>query len=100
MLKMKPNCEICDTDLPADSTVAMICSYECTFCKNCVENILQHICPNCGGHFSPRPIRLEQEYRSGVSLIHQPASDERTHTLYNKKQIKEFIKIVQNKNKI
>ena len=36
---------------------AMICSYECTFCKTCVEDELQGICPNCGGGFSPRPPR-------------------------------------------
>ncbi|WP_316928321.1 DUF1272 domain-containing protein [Galbibacter marinus] len=35
----------------------MICSYECTYCKDCVENILQNVCPNCGGGFEKRPTR-------------------------------------------
>lgn len=57
MLELRPNCECCDRDLPFDSPDAMICTYECTFCRDCVEGVLQHACPNCGGNFSPRPIR-------------------------------------------
>ncbi len=36
MLEMRPGCECCDVDLPADSDEAMICSFECTFCRWCV----------------------------------------------------------------
>lgn len=57
MLELRPSCENCDKNLPPDSTEAMICTYECTFCKNCVETVLNHICPNCSGNFSLRPIR-------------------------------------------
>ncbi len=57
MLQLRPNCERCDCDLPPDSDQAYICSFECTFCKTCVEGALEHICPNCGGNFVPRPIR-------------------------------------------
>lgn len=35
----------------------MICSFECTFCRPCVETLLQNVCPNCGGGLNPRPIR-------------------------------------------
>lgn len=35
----------------------MICTFECTFCLDCVEGVLQRVCPNCGGGFVPRPIR-------------------------------------------
>jgi hypothetical protein len=35
----------------------MICTFECTFCRDCVENRLKGVCPNCGGNFAPRPIR-------------------------------------------
>jgi hypothetical protein len=35
----------------------MICSFECTFCRDCVDNKLGGRCPNCGGNFVPRPIR-------------------------------------------
>lgn len=57
MLKIRPNCEHCNKDLPFDSEEAMICSFECTFCSDCVTNVLQQICPNCEGRFTIRPIR-------------------------------------------
>jgi hypothetical protein len=57
---MKPHCEHCDKPLPANSKEAMICSYECTFCKDCVEEILQNKCPNCGGKLEKRPTRIEK----------------------------------------
>lgn len=57
MLELRPNCGCCDVDLPPDSTQAMICTFECTFCKSCVQGVLAGVCPNCGGNFQPRPIR-------------------------------------------
>lgn len=57
MLEIRPICENCGKNLPNDSKEAMICSYECTFCIDCVKNILLNICPNCGGGFEKRPIR-------------------------------------------
>jgi hypothetical protein len=57
MLAMRPNCECCDRDLPPDSAEAMICSFECTFCRDCVEGPLAGRCPNCGGAFTQRPTR-------------------------------------------
>ena len=57
MLELRPNCERCDRDLPPDSTEAMICSFECTFCVECVEDPLQGGCPNCGGELVRRPVR-------------------------------------------
>lgn len=56
MLELRPNCENCNKDLSPESTDAYICTYECTFCASCVENILQNVCPNCGGGFSIRPV--------------------------------------------
>jgi Protein of unknown function (DUF1272) len=41
-LQLRPNCEYCDKDLPANST-ARICSYECTFCADCAENKLGNV---------------------------------------------------------
>ena len=73
MLILKPGCECCDKDLPPQSTDAMICSYECTFCRNCVETKLNNVCPNCGGNFSTRPIRPEP------MLLKHPASTLRVH---------------------
>lgn len=57
MLEIRLNCENCDRPLPNDSDMAMICTFECTFCKDCVENILKNVCPNCGGGFEKRPTR-------------------------------------------
>ena len=57
MLLLKPNCECCDRNLPPDAAEAMICSFECTFCADCVDGVLGGACPNCGGNFAPRPIR-------------------------------------------
>ncbi len=57
MLNLKPNCECCDKDLPPTAPDARICSYECTFCADCVATRFDGICPNCGGNFVPRPIR-------------------------------------------
>lgn len=57
-LELRPNCECCGRDLPADSAEARICTYECTFCADCVETRLPGgLCPNCGGEFVRRPVR-------------------------------------------
>ncbi|MBB4441776.1 MULTISPECIES: DUF1272 domain-containing protein [Rhizobium] len=57
MLELRPNCECCDKDLPPGSTEARICTYECTFCADCVDGVLEGVCPNCGGNLVARPIR-------------------------------------------
>ncbi len=57
MLELRPSCECCDRDLPPDSPDARICTYECTFCADCVEERLGGVCPNCGGGFERRPVR-------------------------------------------
>lgn len=91
MLELRPNCEFCDKDLPPASTEACICSYECTFCSDCVESLLQNVCPNCGGGFVTRPIRPGTELRAGTSLAHQPASTNRVHTKYSREEISQFV---------
>lgn len=57
MLEIRQCCENCGKTLPNDSSEAKICSYECTFCIQCVENFLENVCPNCGGGFEKRPTR-------------------------------------------
>ncbi|MFQ6564470.1 DUF1272 domain-containing protein, partial [Dickeya dianthicola] len=47
MLELRPNCECCDVDLPPDSLLARICSFECTFCADCAQDTLNGRCPNC-----------------------------------------------------
>lgn len=71
MLELRPNCECCDKDLPPGSGAAMICTFECTFCADCVATVLGGRCPNCGGGFTPRPIRPAHK------LLKYPASTER-----------------------
>ena len=60
MLEMRHVCEICSKSLPNESEEAMICTFECTFCKTCVEEKLQNVCPNCGGGFEKRPSRPKE----------------------------------------
>ena len=72
MLELRPNCECCDKDLPPSAEDAMICSFECTFCLDCVTTVLpKGRCPNCGGNFAPRPIRPASK------LANNPPSKER-----------------------
>jgi uncharacterized protein len=78
-LQLRPNCEYCDKDLPPASLEARICSFECTFCADCVENKLHNVCPNCGGGFVPRPIRPAREWRPGLTVARRPSSDKRVY---------------------
>jgi uncharacterized protein len=86
-LQLRPNCEYCDKDLPPNATEAMICSYECTFCADCVQHKLFNVCPNCGGGFAPRPIRPSQEWRAGVCVVKQAPSEKRVHLKYSHEDI-------------
>lgn len=75
MLALRPNCECCDRDLPPDSPEARICTFECTFCADCVETRLGGVCPNCGGNFAPRPIRparLLAEHPASTGRVLKP----------------------------
>jgi hypothetical protein len=74
MLQLRPTCEHCNTPLPPDSVEARICSYECTFCATCVQNILGNVCPNCGGGFTPRPVRPSRSWKGDISLAKHPPS--------------------------
>src|SRR5262249_24011658 len=69
MLEIRPGCECCDRDLPPDSRDAMICSFECTFCRDCAENVLRGICPNCGGEL----LRRQAGEVSGADRAHGQA---------------------------
>jgi hypothetical protein len=78
MLELRPTCEHCNKALPPSSTQAMICSFECTYCRDCVA-LLQDVCPNCGGGFAPRPVRPAQDWKNGNSLSLYPAATKVTH---------------------
>jgi uncharacterized protein len=71
MLELRPGCERCDCDLPPASMDARICSFECTFCRECAETHLSGRCPNCGGELVRRPVR------PAAKLATSPASTKR-----------------------
>lgn len=70
MLVLRPTCEQCNTHLPPDSLLARICSFECTFCQSCTDQLLRGTCPNCHGELLRRPIRPVG------ALVKHPASTE------------------------
>ena len=75
MLEIRPNCEHCDKDLPNNSDEAMICTFECTFCSNCITELFKNVCQNCGGNFTKRPIRpdhLLKKYPVSTKRILNP----------------------------
>ncbi len=82
-----PELRMLDKDLPPASTIARICSYECTFCADCVDNVLFNVCPNCGGGFVPRPIRPAAEWRPGLSMGKRPPSTKRVHLSHSREDI-------------
>ena len=55
---MRVSCERCGTRLGADDR-AYICSYECTYCGDCFEQ-LEGRCKNCGGELMRRPRRTAE----------------------------------------
>jgi hypothetical protein len=79
MLDLRPTCEHCNKALPPESAEARICSFECTFCSDCVAQVLQGICPNCGGGFVPRPVRPAHDWKNGNYLGRFPATGKITH---------------------
>jgi hypothetical protein len=56
MLEMRTTCERCEAALDASADSARICSYECTFCAACADE-MSGVCPNCSGELVARPRR-------------------------------------------
>ncbi|HEY6133780.1 MAG TPA: DUF1272 domain-containing protein [Rubrivivax sp.] len=79
MLELRPTCEHCNKALPPASTEARICSFECTFCASCAEDVLGNVCPNCGGGFVPRPVRPATNWKGNNWLGKYPASSTVKH---------------------
>lgn len=90
MLELRPTCENCNKELPPDATDAMICSFECTFCKNCVDEVLENVCPNCGGGFCKRPIRPRNNWRDENYLGKYPPSTRVKHRPVDPEAHKQF----------
>ena len=89
-LELRPNCELCDQDLPPQGYDARICSNECTWCADCADNVLMNVCPNCGGELVRRPIRPLEEWRPGEGLRLNPAGTVRRHTKYSRAELSDF----------
>lgn len=70
-LELRPCCECCGRDLPPDDPQARICSFECTFCAACADDVLHGTCPNCDGELVRRPVRPP------AKLATHPASNRR-----------------------
>ncbi len=87
MLELRPSCEHCNKSLPNDSSEAMICTFECTFCTDCVKDIFENVCPNCGGGFTSRPTRpkgLLDKHPASKKLVYKPANLEEFIELKNR----------------
>ena len=81
MLEIRPNCEHCGKDLPNTSTEAMICSFECTYCKTCALEIFENVCPSCSGNFVNRPIRpskMIDKYPASTEKVFKPKDLDKT----------------------
>ncbi len=78
MLELRPICEHCAKALPPESVEARICTFECTFCADCVA-LLDNVCPNCGGGFVPRPIRPRHNWKNDNDAVHYPPSQVPKH---------------------
>lgn len=75
MLEIRPNCECCDRDLTPDATDVFICTFECTWCADCVKTFPGGVCPNCGGNLERRPVRpahLLESSPAGTSRVVAP----------------------------
>ncbi len=87
MLEIRPNCEQCGKDLPNTSTEVMICSFECTYCRDCALDLFENVCPGCGGNFEKRPIRplkMVQKYPASGTKIFVPKDLEKVKSLSEK----------------
>lgn len=73
MLELRPTCEHCTSELPPSALDARICTFECTFCARCCDDLLGGVCPNCGGELLPRPVRPD------AMLAGAPGSTTRVH---------------------
>lgn len=90
MLEIRPNCEHCGKDLPNTSVDAMICSFECTYCKDCAFEVFENVCPSCGGNFVSRPIRPSKMIKK------YPASEKRVYAPKDVNKAKRLADLLKN----
>jgi hypothetical protein len=61
--------------LAPDGTEARVCSFECTFCADCADTVLEGTCPNCGGVLvarPPRPTGLLEKFPASTHRVFKP----------------------------
>jgi hypothetical protein len=90
MLELRPTCENCNKPLPPDALDARICSFECTFCADCVDGVLENVCPNCGGGFTARPVRPSTNWKNNNFLGANPAQTDVTYRLVDREEHGKF----------
>ena len=86
-MELRPNCEHCNKDLPYNSTGAMSCSFECTYCSECALELFKNVCPSCGGNFEKRPIRpkaMIKKYPATKERVYQPKEIKAAELLINR----------------
>ena len=96
MLELRPTCENCNMALPPHALEARICTYECTFCADCVEQVLFNVCPNCGGGFVPRPIRPANNWKGDNYLGADPAATRSRHRHVDPAEHARFATVLKN----
>ncbi len=87
MLEIRPNCEHCGKHLSNTSTEAMICSFECTYCRDCALELFENVCPSCGGNFVERPIRPQamiKKYPASRKEVFKPKAPKDYHLMKQK----------------
>lgn len=92
MLELRPTCENWDAPLPPESMEAMICAFECTFCRSCIEAILDNVRPNGGGGSCSRPIGPKTNWKNGDCLGAYPASTTIRHRPVDARAHQQFAK--------
>ena len=87
MLELRPNCEICNVDLSAQSFEAQFCYFKYTFCAAYINDLFKGVCPNSGGNLDPRPIRPTQAHRHRLNL----SLTKRRQTRWQREEITAFV---------
>lgn len=75
---LKDKCEKCHQNLDLQSD-CRICSYECTFCENCSQE-MNNTCPNCHGELLTRPKR--DVFSNNYHIFHDFIINENTEKIF------------------
>ncbi len=59
-----------------------------------MNSVLENVCPNCGGGFTPRPIRPSQNLKNENYLGKFPASSKVVHSPVDPDAQKQFAKAI------